>query len=148
MAGYSGTPLPKKLGLKPGHHLLLLHAPADLMTTLGELPPDITIDRKLAKGPYDVIVAFCPSQSAFEASLRKCAPVLKQTGGLWIAWLKKSSGIPTDLTETIVRTVSLKTGLVDNKVCAIDDLWSGLRLVVRLKDRTPNSDDRQTAPNR
>jgi hypothetical protein len=147
MPGYSGTPLPKKLGLKPGHHLLLLHAPADFTTTLGELPENITIDRRLGAGPYDVIVAFCPNLASFAASLKKCTNVLSPSGGLWIAWPKKSSGLQTDLNENLVRDIALKNGLVDNKVCAIDDTWSGLRLVVRLKDRAPNSDDRRTAPN-
>lgn len=138
MAGYSGTPLPKKLGLKPGHRLLLLHAPATITATLGELPDGITIDRRMGKGPYDVIVAFCPNLASFASSLPKCAAVLDQAGGLWIAWPKLSSGLQTDLRESVVRDLSLKTGLVDNKVCAIDETWSGLRLVVRLKDRMPS----------
>lgn len=135
MAGYSGTPLPKKLGIKPGHRVLLLRAPADFDETLGDLPPDVSVTARLAKGPYDVIVAFCANRATFEKALPAARAALDQAGGLWIAWPKKASGVPTDLTEDLIRPVGLAAKLVDNKVCAIDDVWSGLRFVVPVKDR-------------
>jgi len=136
MAGYSGTPLPKKLGLKPGARLGLVNAPADFARTLGELPPGAAVRAVSAgKAPYDAIVCFTPTM----AELRRRLPALKSrlspAGGLWIAWPKKASGVATDVRETDVRAVGLAAGLVDNKVCAIDDVWSGLRFVFRLVDR-------------
>ncbi|HEY7489267.1 MAG TPA: hypothetical protein VH912_32820 [Streptosporangiaceae bacterium] len=133
MAGYSGTPLPKKLGIKAGHRLLLAGAPDGF--ALDPLPGDVTVDRKPDAESYDVIVAFCPDQAALTGGFADWRARLDPAGGLWIAWPKKSSGVPTDLTENVVREVGLAQGVVDNKVCAIDDTWSGLRLVVRLGDR-------------
>jgi hypothetical protein len=133
MAGYSGTPLPKKLGIKPGHRVLLADAPGGF--AIAPLPADVTIDHKPAAAAYDVIVAFCPDAAALTAGFGDWRSLLDPAGGLWIAWPKKSSGVPTDLTENAVRDIGLAAGVVDNKVCAIDDTWSGLRLVVRLADR-------------
>jgi hypothetical protein len=132
-AGYSGTPLPKKLGIKPGHRVLLVDAPAGF--GLDPLPADVTIDDKPNAVSYDVIVAFCPDAAALTDGFGDWRARLDSAGGLWIAWPKKSSGVPTDLTENAVRDLGLAAGVVDNKVCAIDDTWSGLRLVVRLADR-------------
>jgi hypothetical protein len=136
MAGYSGTPLPKKLGIKPGHRFTALNAPASLNSTLGQLPDGMTLSNSL-KGsePFDVIVLFTDSTRHLTREFDRAAARLAQTGGLWIAWPKKSSGAKTDLTENIIRDIALAAGLVDNKVCAIDETWSGLRLVIRLKDR-------------
>ena len=134
MTGYSGTPLPRKLGIKPGATLAIEDAPSGFDATLGELPGGV---RRADEGEtgVDVLVAFHMSretlESAFPAQARRIAP----NGGYWIAWPKRSSGIPTDITEDALREVLLPTGLVDNKVCAIDDTWSGLRFVVRKEHR-------------
>ena len=127
-AGYSGTPLPRKLGIKPGHVVLLDGAPDGF--TLGPLA-DVTLHSRAAKGPYD----FCPNRSRLERRFLPLAERLVSNGGLWVAWPKRSSGVPTDLDENQARDVGLAAGLVDNKVCAIDETWSGLRFVYRLKDR-------------
>jgi hypothetical protein len=134
-AGYSGTPLPKKLGIRPGHRIALLKAPDGFeKETLGELPPGVRVGRR-ARGPLDVIVAFVTSQSELERGLEAWGAALDPAGGLWIAWPKLSSGVATDVREGSVREAGLARGLVDNKVCAIDATWSGLRFVVRLVDR-------------
>jgi hypothetical protein len=142
VAGYSGTPLPKKLGIKPACRLGLVNAPADFARTLGELPPGVS-PGPMKRGPYDVIVLFARSGQELARGLTTACERLDPAGGLWVAWpkkkktttKKKASGIPTDITEAEVRARGLATGLVDNKVCAIDDTWSGLRFVVRLADR-------------
>jgi hypothetical protein len=133
VAGYSGTPLPKKLGIKPGHRVLLVDAPSSF--ALAPLPAGVTIDRKPDAAAYDVIVAFCPDAAALTDGFGDWRARLDPAGGLWIAWPKKSSGVATDLTENAVRDIGLAVGVVDNKVCAIDETWSGLRLVIRLTDR-------------
>jgi hypothetical protein len=134
VAGYSGTPLPKKLGIKPDCRLALVNAPDDFAQALGELPPGVT-PRAMGRGTYDVIVLFAASARELARALPAALPRLDPSGGLWVAWPKKSSGIRTDLTDNEVRGRGLATGLVDNKVCAIDDTWSGLRFVVRVSDR-------------
>jgi len=136
MAGYSGTPLPQKLGLKPGARFGLVNPPADFGLTLGALPPGVVPKPVSAgKAQFDVIVFF----AATMADVTRRVPVLKArldpAGGLWMAWPKKASGMPTDVSETAVRAIGLAAGLVDNKVCAIDETWSGLRFVFRLADR-------------
>jgi hypothetical protein len=134
-AGYSGTPLPRKLGIKPGARIALLDAPEGFDSTLGWLPEGVTVGRRLGRRPHDVIVAFFARRSLLERRLPALAAALDPAGGLWIAWPKRASGVPTDVTEDVVRMRALAAGLVDNKVCAIDDVWSGLRLVYRLRDR-------------
>jgi hypothetical protein len=133
-AGYSGTPLPKKLGIKPGSRLGLLGAPPGFSSVLGELPPDVTVVER-ARAPLDVIVAFFTSRASVERRLPLLQRAMSPSAGLWIAWPKRSSGVATDLGEGDVRELGLAAGLVDNKVCAIDAVWSGLRLVYRLRDR-------------
>ncbi len=133
-AGYSGTPLVRKLGIKPGSRLGLLGAPSGFDTTLGELPQGVSVRRR-ARGPLDVIVAFHSRRSELEQRLPALSACLDPAGRLWIAWPKRASGVATDVSENVVRELGLAAGLVDNKVCAIDELWSGLRLVVRLRDR-------------
>ena len=134
-AGYSGTPLPRKLGIKPGHKLLLLGAPGGFAEeTLGELPEDVAIGRRAA-GKADVLVSFHTERRDLERRLPALRAAMEPAAGLWIAWTKKASKVPTDITEDVVREVALPTGLVDNKVCAIDATWSGLRLVIRLSER-------------
>jgi hypothetical protein len=138
MAGYSGTPLPKKLGIKPESTLALVGAPEDFAVTLGELPPGVRTKTRAA-GPADVVVAFFERRTKLEGRLAALAQVIHPDGGLWIAWPKRSSGVETDITEDVVRELALAGGLVDNKVCAIDETWSGLRLVYRLRDRPRKS---------
>jgi hypothetical protein len=136
-AGYSGTPLPRKLGIRGGHRVLLAGAPADF--DLGDLAAldlhGVDVQRRASAAPYDVIVAFTPDRRTLDRRFAALARRLVSNGGLWIAWPKRSSGVPTDLDENVVREVGLAAGLVDNKVCAIDATWSGLRFVVRLRDR-------------
>ena len=133
-AGYSGTPLVKKLGITPGATIGLIGAPDDFDHTLGELPDGVAVRRRL-RGPLDVIVAFYVDRAALERRLPALREALTPAGGLWVAWPKRASGVPTDVSETVVRELGLAAGLVDNKVCAIDAVWSGLRLVYRLRDR-------------
>ncbi len=133
-AGYSGTPLPRKLGIKPESRLALLGAPEDFSDTLGELPPGVSV-RRSTRGPLDLIVAFFTQRAELERRLPALTKALDQAGGLWIAWPKRASGVPTDLGEGVIRELGLAAGLVDNKVCAIDATWSGLRFVYRLRDR-------------
>jgi hypothetical protein len=137
-AGYSGTPLVKKLGIKPGSTLGLIGAPEAFDDTLGELPDGVTVRRRL-RGPLDVIVAFYVERPELERRLPALRAALEPSGGLWIAWPKRASGVATDLTDNVVRELGLAAGLVDNKVCAIDAVWSGLRLVFRLRDRAAAS---------
>ncbi len=137
MAGYSGTPLLKKLGIKDGHRVALLHAPAGW-----ELPDQSTLmdgagpARSLrGKGQFSVILAFFERAAALQKRLPSLAARMQPTGGLWVAWPKKASGMATDLSFDIVQNAGLDLGLVDNKICAVDDTWSGLRFVIRRKDR-------------
>ncbi len=134
-AGYSGTPLVRKLGIKPGSRLALIGEPEGFGDTLGPLPPDVAVRRRL-HGPLDVIVAFFDSRASLERRLPALKAALDPAGGLWIGWPKRASGVTTDVSENLVRELGLAAGLVDNKVCAIDEVWSGLRLVYRLADRS------------
>jgi len=141
VAGYSGTPLPQKLGVKAGSRIGLARPPAEFSKILGQLPQDATVqDATRARGPFDVVVCFVRDEDTLVEALPKLKAKLTPAGGLWIAWPKKqraaAASIPTDVTEATVRTRGLAAGLVDNKVCAIDDVWSGLRFVVRLAERS------------
>ena len=138
MAGYSSTPLHRKLGIKPGHRVALLGAPAGFEATLDGLPGDVVIRYGLAAdAPTDVIVLFVTERHELQARLDEVRRGMAQAGGFWVAWPKRASKVPTDITEDVVREVALPTGLVDNKVCAIDEIWSGLRLVIRRENRLP-----------
>ena len=135
--GYSGTPLVRKLGIKPGHVLALLAAPAGFDGTLGPLPADVVVHRA-ADGkapqdadPFDVVVAFTTTRAGLAGTIEAVRPLMAPACGLWIGWPKRASGVPTELTDNVIRELALPTGLVDNKVCAIDATWSGLRLVIR-----------------
>ena len=134
MAGYSATPLVQKIGIKPGHRLLLRNDPPSFLRDLGALPEGVRASATLT-GSADVAVYFTDQRAALEKDFRGLAGKLEANGMLWIAWPKKASGKPTDLTEDVVRKIGLACGLVDVKVCAIDDTWSGLKFVVRLEDR-------------
>lgn len=142
MAGYSGTPLPKKLGIKAGARVGLWKAPAAFGDALGELAEGASLEDAGARGgacTYDVMVAFVRDTKELTAAFAQLPARLDPAGGLWIGWPKKknAAGLATEVTETLVRQIGLGTGLVDNKVCAIDETWSGLRFVVRLADRPP-----------
>jgi len=129
-AGYSGTPLPQKLGIKEAHNVAVIGAPRGF--ALGVLPMGTRLQRNLAgKAPFDVLVVFVTRRADMVTRIEMCRPRMNPAAGLWIAWPKRASGMATDITEDTVREVALPTGLVDNKVCAIDDTWSGLRLVIR-----------------
>jgi hypothetical protein len=134
VAGYSGTPLTKKLGIKEGHQVAFPSAPDAFRDLLGELPDGVNV-RSRAGGPLDVIVFFTKSRTELERRLPGLRRAMDPAAGLWIAWPKRSSGVETDMTEDVARELGLANRLVDNKVCAIDETWSGLRLVIRLKDR-------------
>ena len=120
--------------MKEGARLALVGAPADFERTLGLLPDGVEL-RARARGPLDLIVFFTTSRAELERRFEKLAGALAPAGALWIAWPKKSSGVKSDLTEDALREVGLPLGLVDNKVCAIDDTWSGLRFVIRKENR-------------
>lgn len=135
MSGYSGTPLPKKLGIKEFAHVLVVHGPKGFRSLLTPLPNGVAFARGTGKKQLDVIVYFSKHTAILRQSFPRLRQILKPNGGLWIAWPKKASGVSTDVTENIVREVGISAGMVDNKVCAIDDTWSGLRFVFRLVDR-------------
>jgi hypothetical protein len=128
--GYSGTPLPKKLGIKDGHTVALVGAPEGFEDVLGELPPGVQVRRRL-QGRPDVTLFFLARRHAYEHALPTIASLLDRGGAVWIVWPKKSSGVPSELTETSIREAALAHGLVDFKVCAVDATWSGLRLARR-----------------
>jgi hypothetical protein len=130
MAGYSGPPLPKKLGVAEGSSLALIGAPRGV---IGGLPSGVSVKHQV-RGSADVVVAFFTWQRDFERRIDRLAQMVFPSGGLWIAWPKRASGVQTDMDEGVVREIALSLGLVDNKVCAIDETWSGLRVVWR-RDR-------------
>ena len=136
-AGYSGTPLARKLGVKEGNRLLLAHAPAGF--AVPDLPPGVAAHRRPGAAPYDVILLFATERAGLHARFRRAADRLTPAGGLWVCWPKRTAPpalrLPSDLDENTVRDVGLAAGLVDNKVAAVDPTWSGLRFVVRLRDR-------------
>jgi hypothetical protein len=135
MAGYSQTPLAKKLGIKAGHRVLIVNASKAFSSTLGAVPEGVSLTTRIGKKPYDVAVAFFMAVRDLEGSFATLVEHMLPTGGLWIGWPKKAARIQTDLDEKHVRRVGLASGLVDNKVCAIDETWSGLRFVMRVRDR-------------
>jgi hypothetical protein len=128
--GYSGTPLPKKLGFKPGMRAALLDAPDGFGATLGELPDGVEVARRLG-GRFDLVVVFVTERGQLERRLEALRRAIAPDGMVWVAWPKKASGVATDMTEDVVRDVALPTGLVDVKVAALDATWSGLKLVIR-----------------
>jgi hypothetical protein len=136
-SGYSGTPLAKKLGVAEGSTLALLAAPSGWAI---DLPPRVAVKRR-AGGHADVVVAFFTSRRALENRMDALGVMIFPSGGLWIAWPKKASGVATDLSDNAVRAPALPRGLVDNKVCALDETWSALRLVWRRENRVPSAKD-------
>jgi hypothetical protein len=134
VAGYSGTPLPKKLGIKEDHDVAFVRAPEDFAAMLGELPDGVRVKSRAA-GSLDVIVFFVTRRRELERRFERLMAAMAPACGFWVAWPKRASGVETDMTEDVAREVGVAHGLVDNKVCAIDETWSGLRLVKRLEDR-------------
>ena len=142
MPGYSGTPLPKKLGIQPGFHVHLAAAPAEVMAELREalaacqaLPGGQGTNR----GPLDFAMVFTRSQAELKKEFHRVAKRLQPAGMLWVSWPKKSSGVGSDLDENRVREIGLAAGLVDVRVCAVTETWSGLKFVRRVKDRPPKN---------
>jgi hypothetical protein len=136
VAGYSGTPLPRKLGIEESYRIAVVNGPKSFPKALGKLPAGVELKTDLrGSRPFDILVLFAPSRKVLVQEFARMRPKLAGTGGLWVAWPKKASGVETDLTEDVVRDIGLAEGLVDNKVCAIDETWSGLRFVIRLRNR-------------
>lgn len=135
MAGYSGTPLAKKLGIKEGFRIGFVNSPKGFRKVLGTLPDDVTISTERLSKPLDLIILFAESERGLTKEFPKNMAKLARNGMLWVAWPKKSSGLSTDLSFANVQQVGLHAGLVDVKICAVNDIWSGLKFVYRLKDR-------------
>jgi len=135
MAGYSGTPLAKKLGIKDGQHLALVEIPASVKAELKDALAKCYVVAKAA-APLDFAMLFVKTQAELKKNFPVLGKQLAPAGMLWIAWPKKSSGVASDLDENLVRKIGLDVGLVDVKVCAVDEVWSGLKFVIRVKDRT------------
>jgi hypothetical protein len=133
MAGYSRTPLVKKLGIKPGSNIVFVNAPSDYANEL-DLPADVSANSRSGK-PLDFAQLFVMSEKELTKKFSRYAKRLNPAGMLWVSWPKKSSGVSTDLSENIVRDIGLAAGLVDVKICAVNQVWSGLKFVFRLKDR-------------
>jgi hypothetical protein len=136
-AGYSGTPLARKLGIVEGSSVVLLGAPDGVDKLLAPLPEGVRVSRRLPRkdGRADVAVVFVTSAADLQHRFGAVAAALTPAGGLWVAWPKRSSGVATDLSENVIREIGISRRFVDNKVCAVTDVWSGLRFVLRLKDR-------------
>jgi hypothetical protein len=134
MPGYSGTPLPQKLGIKPGLTVVTINPPANYRRLLGAIPEGITFSDRL-KPDSSFVHAFIKTRTELEKRLPVLRRKVAETGTVWVSWPKKSSGVPTDVAEDVVRAVALPLGFVDVKVCAIDDIWSGLKLMVRRLNR-------------
>ena len=136
-AGYSGTPLVRKLGIKVGYQVVLLYTPDNYLTTLGDLPDDVNLLNELPEKAESVefIQAFYQERVDLEAEFDQLKQAIRKDGMVWISWLKKASKIPTDINENVVREIGLGHGLVDVKVAAVDNIWSGLKFVYRVEDR-------------
>lgn len=132
-SGYSGKPLAAKLGIQPGHRVVLDNAPAGFV--IDGLPAPVHLVTRPGRSVHDVIVVFCPDRSRLARRLPALLPRTATAGMIWVAWPKRSSGLATDLDENGVRELALPLGIVDVKVCAIDDVWSGLKLVRRMANR-------------
>jgi hypothetical protein len=134
MAGYSGTPLVKKLGIKPDFNIAFANAPTDFVSQL-DLPSGVKIKSISKSQNLDFILLFVKTRAVLISAFTQCAEKLQSNGMLWVSWPKRASGVSTDVNENIVREIGLAAGLVDVKVCAVDEIWSGLKFVYRLKDR-------------
>jgi hypothetical protein len=134
VAGYSGTPLGKKLGIKEGSAIFPINAPRNYRALIGPLPPGARIVSRLSEAT-DIVHVFSTSRKAIDEALRTSLARLKPDGVIWVSWPKKAAKVPTDVTEDTIREIALPMGLVDVKVCAVDDVWSGLKLVIRKENR-------------
>jgi hypothetical protein len=134
MAGYSGTPLPQKLGIKPGLTVVTINAPANYRRLLGQIPDSVTFSERLKSGSSFVHL-FTSRRSEMQKKMSILRNKLSDNGAVWVSWPKKSSGISTDVTEDVIREIALPLGFVDIKVCAVDDIWSGLKLMIRRENR-------------
>jgi len=132
--GYSGTPLAKKLGFKPPLKVWVVNAPQGYKTWLDELPDEVKLVAK-AKPPIEAVHVFVTESAFLDAVLSKLRTELKQDGFVWVSWPKKSSKVPTDITDNIIREIALPLGFVDIKVCSVSEIWSGLKLVIRKSER-------------
>ena len=135
MAGYSGNPLVEKLGIKEGFKIALVNSPAGYKSLLGRLPSNVRV-AKADDGQLDLIQIFSREKASLEREIPALMMQMASNGMIWVSWPKGASKLETDLNENIVRKIALANGLVDVKVCAVDETWSGLKLVIRLKDRT------------
>ena len=135
MSGYSGKPLAHKLGIKAWSRVKTRNAPSHYLQLLGELPRDVQVSSRIRK-PVDFVHLFAIARAQLVAELKRAVVEIEQDGAIWVSWPKKSSGIRTDITEDVIREVALPMGLVDVKVCAVDETWSGLKLVIRKAKRT------------
>lgn len=133
-AGYSGTPLGKKLGIKPGFNILLVNAPEHYFSLFTDLPGDLIINNGEPMGK-DLIHFFTKQKGEYITLLPMLRQQIKPNGIIWVSWPKKASKVTTDITEDIIRNFALKSGLVDIKVCAVDEVWSGLKLVIPVAER-------------
>lgn len=137
-AGYSGTPLAQKLGIKEGHSLLTINAPRNYTDMIAPLPDDVTvIDERRARSELDMVHLFTNRRDELFRELSRVKGLIKQNGTIWVSWYKKSAKLPTEIAEDTVREAAFPLGLVDVKVCAVDDKWSGLKLVIRKEMRRP-----------
>lgn len=134
MGGYSSTPLAKKLGIKTGFNIKLINTPENYFDLFSDLPADLLINSP-ANEPLDFIHFFTKDKAGYQSTLPQLKTQLKPTGMIWVSWPKRSSKVATDINEDIIRNYALQIGLVDIKVCAVDDTWSGLKLVIPVKDR-------------
>jgi len=138
MAGYSGTPLPQKLGIKPGLMVVTINAPANYRRLLGQIPDSVTFSERLKSGSSFVHL-FTSRRSEMQKKMSILRDKISDNGAIWVSWPKKSSGISTDVTEDVIREIALPLGFVDIKVCAVDETWSGLKLMIRrAKTENPN----------
>ena len=138
MAGYSGTPLPQKLGIKPGLMVVTINPPANYRRLLGQIPDSVTFSERLKSGSSFVHL-FTSRRSEIQKKMSILRDKISDNGAIWVSWPKKSSGISTDVTEDVIREIALPLGFVDIKVCAVDETWSGLKLMIRrAKTENPN----------
>ena len=133
-AGYSGKTVAQKLGIKPAFRIRTHNAPATYRKMLGPLPDDVVLSDR-TKAPVDLVHMFVTSRTQLESQLRASLKEIRQDGAIWVSWPKKASGVTTDVTEDVIREVALPLGLVDVKVCAVDETWSGLKMVIRRTNR-------------
>ncbi len=134
MAGYSGTPLPQKLGIKPGLMVVTINPPANYRRLLGQIPDSVTFSERLKSGSSFVHL-FTSRRSEMQKKMSILRDKISDNGAIWVSWPKKSSGISTDVTEDVIREIALPLGFVDIKVCAVDQTWSGLKLMIRRENR-------------